>query len=327
MTLMQARDASVFHHPAWLVNLRDTYSYDIWASCLADPGGRLLAGLPVATIRSRITGDRLVSVPFSDVCEPVTDGDDSLLEPLARALESERRRLGLGLEVHGSFPGLVPASRGDSFLHHVLDLRSGWDAVWNSMHRSKRKAVRKAPRLEVSLARRTDPGALDIFYAMHVKTRHKHGAPTQPKRFIKRLSRMFVDGLGFVLVATHEGEPIAANVFLSFNGVMTAKYNASDERKLDLRANQLMHVEAFRLACEANCHSFDFGRTELDNQGLQTFKEGLGAAGRPLSYTMVPGGPTSSSVRTVSKLQRATIRRAPPLFGRVLGAAVYRHFG
>ena len=186
--------------------------------------------------------------------------------------------------------------------------------------------MRRAVREGVSLERRTDRAAIDAFFALHVRTRRKHGVPTQRRSFFRRLEALFREGLGFVLLAVHDGRPIAASVYLSFNGVMTLKYNASDERMLKLRGNQAIYEQAFRIAVEQGCTSFDFGRTELDNEGLRTFKEDFGAQAELLTYTLSPARPDARSVRTVSGLQKTAIRRSPAVFGRVAGALLYRHF-
>ncbi|HEX2233617.1 MAG TPA: GNAT family N-acetyltransferase [Thermoleophilaceae bacterium] len=327
MGLMECPDASIFHHPAWLRILRDSYRYDIWACCLFDEGGVPVAGLPVATIRSRLTGDRLVSLPFSDVCAPVVGDDDRHLAQLGRALEQERGRLDLPLEIHGSLPGLPSATPGDEFVHHKVDLADGMERVSSRMHASKRRGVKKARREGVEVQRRTDRQALDAFYALHVRTRRKHGVPTQPKRFFRRLEELFRRELGFVLLAWHGGAPVAAEVLLVFNGVLTSKYSASDPQKGNLRANELVKFEAYRAACELGCRVVDLGRAEKDNHGLRGFKEDMGGEPQPLTYTLVPDRRAGGSVREVPALQRRLIRRAPPVFGRMLGAAVYRHFG
>ncbi len=64
--------AEIFHHPLWLDLLRSQYGYEIQACCIGNGDG-IEAGIPIARIDSRLTGSRLVSVPFSDVCSPVLD--------------------------------------------------------------------------------------------------------------------------------------------------------------------------------------------------------------------------------------------------------------
>ena len=324
--LQRAPDASVFHHPAWLRLLGDAYRYAMWAVCVREDG-RLVAGLPVASVASRLTGRRLVALPFSDVVEPVLGGGaPEVREQLLAALDAERRRLGVPLEVHGDVPELAGAVPGDRFLHQWVPLAAGTEAVLTRVDPSQRRHARRAREKGVTARRRVDREAIEAFFALHVRTRHRHGVPTQPKRFFRRFERLFADDLGFVLTGEHDGRVVAASVYLQFNGVMTQKYNASDPDRRDLRANTLIVTEALRLAREAGCHTFDFGRTELDNAGLRSYKRDFGARERQLTYTKVPVGPVGHSVRSVAGYQKAAIRRAPPAFGRLVGALLYRHF-
>src|SRR5438105_339424 len=85
-----AADACIFHHPSWLELLRDQYGYRMLACCVldgADGEGAPRAGLPLALVASRLTGRRLVALPFSDVCPPV-GGDDAAVAELGAAAEA-----------------------------------------------------------------------------------------------------------------------------------------------------------------------------------------------------------------------------------------------
>jgi hypothetical protein len=109
--------------------------------------------------------------------------------------------------------------------------------------------------------------------------------------------------------------------------VLTYKYGASDPHHHHLRANPLIFLESLRRAAEAGCTRLDLGRTELDNPGLRDFKRHFGAEELELQYTLLGGQAIAGGVRSVSRLQRSAIRRSPPIVGRLVGAALYRHFG
>src|SRR5215472_17039235 len=81
--------ASVFHTPGWLKALRRTYGYEPVVYTTSSPKADLNDGLVLCRIRSRITGHRLVSLPFSDHCEPLTDCPEDLWT-LLNFLESTR---------------------------------------------------------------------------------------------------------------------------------------------------------------------------------------------------------------------------------------------
>jgi CelD/BcsL family acetyltransferase involved in cellulose biosynthesis len=95
--------ATIFHHPQWLRVVSDAYRYPMTAVCIGRAGGELTSGLPIAFVHSRLTGSRLVSMPFSDTCGPIVDGL-AQEEELLCAVDRERRRRKLRLEVHSDVP-------------------------------------------------------------------------------------------------------------------------------------------------------------------------------------------------------------------------------
>src|SRR5215472_16998643 len=67
------RQASVFHTVTWLEALRRTYGYGAVALSNIAPGGQLRDGIPFCQVKSWISGSRLLSLPFSDHCQPLVD--------------------------------------------------------------------------------------------------------------------------------------------------------------------------------------------------------------------------------------------------------------
>src|SRR5512133_2227899 len=90
--LTSSHAAGPFHHPLWLRLLHTQYGYGLGAVCVTEADGRLAAGLPFARIHSRLTGPRLVALPFSDLCAPVVSrtASEPGLEALVGAIEEEQ---------------------------------------------------------------------------------------------------------------------------------------------------------------------------------------------------------------------------------------------
>lgn len=318
-----APEASVFHHPHWLALLREQYGYRMTACCMIDAGGRVRAGLPLALVSSRLTGRRLVALPFSDICPPL--GGDGAEHDLAVALEELRAGLGVELRVHGPLAGR--GHPGPAYHHHVVRLEPDVEAVQRRFARRQAlQGVRRAQREGVVIEHRTDATALRAFYRLHAATRRRQGIPTQPLRFILAFAGLFERELGFVSLASVDGKPIAAAVFLTFNGTLTYKYGASDARFLDRRPNNLLFMDAIRWGCERGLRAYDMGRTDLGHDSLRAFKLMWGAEERLLQYTEVgAAGPTRRS--SPPRAMRALIRRTPPILSRGLGELFYRHVG
>lgn len=320
--------ASIFHHPAWLRLLQDQYGYELCAICVRDRQGDVAAGLPLAKIRSLLTGSRLVALPFSDVCGPLirADGAERRAAQLVQAVQDEQRRAGTDLEIRDRL-ALPGASIGDRFYQHILQLDPDFPSVESGFEKQVKRGIRKAVREEVSVERATDRAALDEFFRLHVRTRRHLGVPTQPRSFIRRFVRLFDEDLGFVLTARWQGRPIAAAVFLSYNGTLTYKYGASDRRFLGKRPNNLLFAEAIRWGCANRMTVLDFGRTDSDNEGLRSFKRSWGADERPLLYTRLAPSEHQTRRDRAARPLRYLIQHSPPVVGRLLGAALYRHAG
>ncbi len=320
--------ATIFHHPSWLRLLRDHYHYTITAWCVTGADGMLAAGLPVALVRSRLTGSRLISLPFSDMCQPLTDpAADVEHGALAAAVGRERDRTGLPLEVRWALAEVPGGTVVTRYAQHRLTLEPDVERVARGFAKSQvKRGIAKAIREGVTIERRQDRAALGRFYAMHMATRRRQGVPTQPRQFILRFADLFAAGHGFVLLARHQGRDIAGAVFLSAGATLTYKYGASRRRDLHLRPNNLLFMEAIRWGCENGMRTLDFGRTDIDNEGLLAFKRSWGAEELPLAYTYFgresPDEPDGFSRRAI----KALIRHSPPVFGRLVGEALYRDF-
>jgi CelD/BcsL family acetyltransferase involved in cellulose biosynthesis len=321
--------ANVFHHPAWLRLLSVRYGYPMSAVCIAAPDGRPLAGLPLARVESRLTGNRLVALPFSDRCRPAyaeatPPGD--VQQALGDALVAEHRRSALDIHLHDHVPGLTGAWTLTDSVEHRLALEPDVARVRAGFSKSQvRRGIAKARREGVSISRRTDVGALDEFYALHLLTRRRQGVPTQPRRFIRGLAGLFREGLGFVLLAQWQAKPIAAAVFLTYGGTLTYKYGASARQHLDKRPNNLLFDEAIRLGCESGAHTLDFGKTDRANAGLRSFKSAWGAEEEDLHYSYLSARPPRAGRGRADRILGWTVRRSPPTVGRLVGTLLYRH--
>jgi CelD/BcsL family acetyltransferase involved in cellulose biosynthesis len=349
-------DGRVFHHRDWLALLHEQYRYPVQAQCVSD-AGEILAGLPLAYVRSALTGRRLVAVPFSDACGPVQLGgacDDAraagaplgdppgasaprgdprhadprreaALDLLLHELREVHLRRHVDVEIRAGLPGI--GRPGDRYCVHEAPLEGGLAAVGARFAKMTTRSIARARREGVEVVRAEDAEALREFYRLHLATRRRQGVPTQPRRFLERFEQLFERSLGFVLLARVEGRTIAASVFLSFNGVLTYKYGASSRADLQYRPNHAIFAEAIRIGCEQGMHTLDMGRTDLDNEGLRAFKRSWGAREQILTYTLLSARAARPALPRARRVLHTTISRTPALTGRMIGATLYRHFG
>jgi CelD/BcsL family acetyltransferase involved in cellulose biosynthesis len=319
--------ATPFHHPAWAELLALSYRYRAFAIAVAGQDGRLIAGAPFLEVRSLTRRRRWISLPFTDEC-PVLATDDAARAELSAALGNAHERFGApALEMRGTVEGPGWLLSADAVTH---ELELDADAETTRKRFSRSKVVRNINRAEkegVKVRLATETRDLDAFYRLHTHTRRRQGVPVQPRRFFELLwSRLVEPGLAYILLADAGGsEAVAAALFLRSGGSTVYKFGASDPSFLTHRPNHLIFWTAIQDACAHGNHRFDFGRTDLGNQGLRAFKAGWGASERPLRYSSLEPGAAAGAEGLTTRVLGLAIRRGPSWVCRGTGATLYRY--
>lgn len=328
--------ASIFHHPSWLQALHRTYGFTPLAFTSSSAAEPLRDGLVFCPIRSWITGKRLVSLPFSDHCDTLADSEESrgfLSTQIAKALTSVFDYA----EIRSTYPLQVipddnwrPSNR---FLLHTISLRPSNDDIFRGFHRDCiRRKIKRAQREQLQyVAGRSDP-LLDIFYALLIRTRRRHRIPPQPFRWFRNLRDCMGDRLN-IHVALKDGHPTTAMLTLRHQKTLTYKYGCSDERLNHLGGMPFLFWQVIQEAKCAQIEQLDLGRSEMDNEGLTTFKQHLGATAAPLTYWTYSDRASGRAQRGnilqlaqhVMPLLPASMLCLPRAILSLPGALLYRH--
>jgi CelD/BcsL family acetyltransferase involved in cellulose biosynthesis len=320
--------ATPFHHPDWTRLVAGCYGFRAFALAVSDVTGGIRAGLPVVEVRHLRGGPRWVSLPYTDYC-PLLASKGEQEDQLLAALRRSSRAAGVRrVEIRG--PIADGAAAGPSALRHVLALAHNPADVYAGFHRSQvQRNIRRAEREGLTVRLGTSPHDLvDTFYRLHLRTRRRQGVPVQPRRFFRLLwDNTIATGLGSVLIVEAAGQPIAAAVFLTWNETVIYKFGASDESSWSLRPNHLLFWHAIRAACEQGYRWFDFGRTDIGQEGLRNFKLSWGAVEEPLFYGTVGGTPepAPSAEGMATRVLGPVIRHGPLLLCRAAGETLYRY--
>jgi CelD/BcsL family acetyltransferase involved in cellulose biosynthesis len=319
--------ATPFHHPDWGRLIANCYGFRAFAVATSDATGQIRAGLPVIEVRHRLGEPKWVSLPFTDYCPPlvpVPQEETDLVAVLQRASKAAGIRR---VEVRAPLEGASSVSR--AALRHVIALGDDPAAVYAGFRPSVRRKIRQARRQGVTIRRGERPEDLmNTFYRLHLRTRRRLGVPVQPRRFFCMLWESVIrTGLGSVLIAEASGRPVAAEVFLSWNGTTISKFSASDEKAWSLRANNLITWHLIKTACEQGSRSLDFGRTDAGNEGLCVFKQSWGAVEEPLVYVTlgVRSEPAPARDSMADHVLASVIRHSPSVLCRAAGETLYRY--
>lgn len=280
------RAASIFHTRGWLEALHRTYGFDPLVFTTSPPDAPLSNGIVTCSVRSWITGTRLVSVPFADHCDPLV-GSEAEASQLIASLEEATRHTWKYVELRPRAPFTSPDPRlheAASFRLHAINLRDDLDKIFRRMHESGvRRRIRRAERAGLRYEEGRSKALLDVFFDLFVLTRKRHGAPPPPREWFANLISA-VGAAAKIRVAWKDRRPIAAIVTLEHRTTMVYKYGGSDAAFHNLGAMPFLFWRAIQEAKTTGHDSFDLGRSDLTNDGLNTFKERLGGTPSALTY-------------------------------------------
>jgi CelD/BcsL family acetyltransferase involved in cellulose biosynthesis len=319
--------ASVFHSRGWLEALKRTYGYEPIVLTTTEQGP-LENGLALCRVNTLISR-RLVSLPFSDHCDPLVDdpGDlAAMLDFLAGEMKRGRWR---SLELR---PRTMPVGQGfslaDQYCLHTLALSRPSSELFAGFHHSStQRAIRRAEREGLTYESGTSEPLLASFHGLLRLARRRHGLPPQPLAWFRNLVASVGKELS-IHVASKDGRPVAAILTLTFKKTMVYKYGGSDAAHHSLGGMPFLFWRAIESAKAEGIETLDLGRSDLDQPGLLAFKDHLGATRSTLTYYTYParrhaavraGALVAAARRVMSRLPDAAL----DLTGRLL----YKHFG
>jgi hypothetical protein len=327
--------ASVFHSVAWLNALRRTYGYEPVAFTTSSPTGELNNGIVFCHVNSWLTGHRLVSLPFSDHCEPLFDSAKDLgflIRYLQASLERKQweylevRPINANLAQTDHGVGFEPAA---TYFLHTVDLRPDLDDVFRNLDReSVQRQFERAEQAGLTEKRGTSPYLLKEFYQLLVNTRVRHDAPSPPYAWFRNL--LDCHGAGLEIRIAYQGEtPIAAILTLRYRDVVYYKYGCWNAQFSPLGAMPWLIWRAIVAAKSDGANEFDMGPTEENNASLLAFNNHWVPCPKRLVYWRYSDNSHSRDSADSWKLKMAkgAFSYVPSGLLTITGKLLYRHIG
>ena len=326
--------ASIFHSPGWLSALRLTYGYEPFVVTTSS-GPTLENGIVMCRVKGWMS-HRLVSLPFSDHCEPLVDTTDDLAEMIAtlgaqartsgwRSVELRPKTASQPLEAAARACGL---ERGAEYHMHRLDLRPEIAEIFGRMHHSStQRAIRRAEREGLTYETGTSDKLLTSFYRLLRMTRRRHGLPPQPLAWFRNLVTC-LNGAIAIHVASKDGQPVASILTLSARKTIFYKYGGSDAAHHRVGGMPFLFWRVIQDARARGYEELDLGRTDVDQPGLTTFKEHLGATQSALTYYRYPARPRDAAHSDwMTRAARGVCAHLPNAALDLTGRLIYKHLG
>jgi CelD/BcsL family acetyltransferase involved in cellulose biosynthesis len=321
--------ASVFHSRSWLRALQGAYGYQPFVLTTARPNERLRCGLVFCRINSWLTGKRIVSLPFSDHCEPLVDTQedlDAMLGHVRHAISRINRYIELRPIVAGPSPS-TGLTISDTYFFHTIPLSGSTEALFQTFHKDcVQRKIRRAERESLSYESGNSEDLLDKFYRLLVMTRRRQYNPPQPISWFQNLSRAFGNGLQ-VRLASLNGRPVASILTLKHGSTITYKYGCSDLGSSNLGGTAMLFWKTIQESAQEGMVEFDLGRSSVDNEGLISFKERWGARRATLHYWRFPYSRKADGSVWKTNLKKRLVAAAPEWCLTAAGNLLYPHIG
>jgi CelD/BcsL family acetyltransferase involved in cellulose biosynthesis len=320
--------ASAFHQRGWVQALAQTYGYQPFVLTSTPANQPLRDGILFCEVKSWVTGKRIVSLPFSDHCEPLlSDGDTWSEFSIWMRAECQRRRLKYfevrPLSDEYSTEGLLQASQ--AFWFHTLDLTPPLEQIFRRLHKSSiRRRIERARREHLSYEAGRSESLLNDFYRLMVITRRRHRLLPQPQAWFRNLMECVGANLT-IRVARKDGVLVAAMLTLRHRGIVIYKYGCSDETHHHLAGMPFLFWRLIEESKAAGAEQIDFGRTDLDNEGLTLFKDRFGTERRKITYVRYPVAGKENTIKFSAVRRIFSVLPSIVLSGA--GRLVYRHLG
>lgn len=268
--------SSVFHSAEWLSALHLAYGYEPVVYTTCDPAVELTSCSVFCEVKSWLTGRRLVSLPFSDHCDPLVESSaefDKFLLPLRESVDGGKWGYCEVRPVRFEPDDSIMLGQSGRYCLHAIDLQSSIGAIFRNSHKSSvQRKIWLAEREALAYEEGNSERLLGHFYKLLVATRRRQHLPPQPMKWFRSLMASFGASLK-IRVAYKNGMPIASILTLNYKNTVTYKYGCSDARLPLLGGVGLLLWNTIQQAKAAGYEKLDLGRSESSNQGLTAFKE------------------------------------------------------
>ncbi len=324
--LSSINNASIYHTPQWKNFLEYTFGYKPKYLFSKDECGKLCGLLPLFYVKSKLTANRLCSVPFSHICGYL--GTENSRALLTKTAMDECLKLDASyFEIRDLVEGLQCQN---SFSTYILELSPDLSTIWNKLDKgSVRRAIKKSEKMEVKVSVTKDENDLKDFYELNCVNKKESGVPCHPWKFFKNMFK-FLDNNVSLYTVKYNDIIIAGGIFLYYSDTVIYGYGASHPDYLNYYPNNAFMWKSIEDACGNGYRYFDFGRVSYENKGLMNFKRRWGTTEKKLYYSYYPKNPGSLTENRETlkyKLASNVIEKMPPLIYKKFSNVVFKHFG
>ncbi len=325
---------TIYHTSCWRKVIEEAYRLKPFYICLEENDHRIVGGIPMFWINSRLSGKRLSAVPCAQYCNPLVRNQqeyDEILSFLMHIIQKTNDRV---VEIRTSSDFTMNTNNfGISFENYCtyrLNLEKPLEDIRNSLHKSciQRVLKNKAYSNGLELYRAKSKKDLQSFYLLYLSMRKRVRRLPQPYKFFAALWHNLFKKDMDILLCKNNGASVGTILLLYSGDTVIYEYGASRPDMLKKGVSQFLLWEAIKEAHNRGYKNFDFGRTSNVNYGLNDFKTRWGTQKVLLSYYAIPKTPNAIPINQnagLNNLMRFAMTLLPKFTCRVIGRTLCRY--
>lgn len=277
---LESTDGPVFNRYEWATAC-ELYGHSVKTLVVREEGD-IVAGLPLVHIRSRLFGDQLVSMPFSEYGSLVRSSNAP--SGTTRRLLNEVRRLAdrLGVDFVSLRGRTLESSDGfdveHRFVSFELPLEGSQEDLWMALDSSRRGHIRTAKENDIEVKEANSVADLRRYYRLYLKNMKRHGSPPHSFGFFRHLwNTLGRSGHMKMHLALADDRLVNGCIRFSCGANVYNWSDISDYEYRDLDGGSLLVWETIKRGCESDESTLHFGRTR-EGSGVYMFKKSFGGS-------------------------------------------------
>lgn len=316
-----APGATFCHLAAWRSIIADVMGHEPVYLVARGADDEIIGVLPMFRLRSRLFGNRLVSMPFLNYGGPI--GLPGGVAALLDAAVEEARLSGVrDLELRTREPITSELAVADRKVTVLLPLPEDSEELWSSFRSKVRSQIRRPMKEEMQP--RFGPDQLDSFYEVYSRNMRDLGTPVLPRALFERIATDFPEESIFATIQ-HDDRAVAAGAGFIFGDEFEITW-ASALREYSRDApNMLLYWSFMEEVIRRGVSTFNFGRC-TPGEGTHRFKRQWGGQDQPLPWLIWPvdGSQKSEEPGRLVRFASSLWQKLPMGVANRLGPAVAR---
>ncbi len=280
--ILNSNTSTFYHQVGWKNVIERTYGHRSYY-LIAEENDNIRGILPLTLVKSRIFGNKLVSVPFAPYGGTCADNEiikGELIEEskrLAVQLDTGYLELRTNLSKDTFYEGLTNKA---NYLSSYLELNRDPNVIlMEKLKRNKRKNIYKSQQMQLSYKWTSET---DDFYELFVSNMKKLGSPAHSQEFFNNIISEFPES-SKVLLVTKDNKVIYSAFYLFFKDTMVNSWSSTLQAYRQYYPTDFGIWNAIEYGCKNGYTHYDFGRSQKGSTNFE-FKRRWGCESRELNY-------------------------------------------